>query len=129
MKGNGKMINFKEEIAKEISKILDISLDEVVSSIEVPKEKSQGDYAFPCFRLAKVLKKSPQIIAEELSTKIKFENGLIESIEVIGGYLNFFVNREILVRTVIDELKNKRNEYGRSNFGKRKKHYCRIFFT
>ena len=114
------MINFKEEIAKEVSKTIDMSLDELVSSIEVPKEKSQGDYAFPCFRLAKVLKKSPQSIAEELSSKIKFENGLIDKIEVAGGYLNLFVNKAILAETVLDELKTKQQEYGKSNFGKRK---------
>ena len=59
------MLNFKKEIAKKISEIIDMNLDEIEEYIEIPKEKDMGDYAFPCFRLAKVLKKAPQVIAEE----------------------------------------------------------------
>ena len=77
------MINFKEEISKAISEKLDMQYEEIITSIEIPKEEKQGDYAFPCFRLAKILKKSPQMIAEELKAKIKIDNNLIEKIEVM----------------------------------------------
>ena len=60
--------------------------------IEVPPDDNMGDYAFPCFRLAKSLKKAPQVIATEIREKIEVDD-VIEKIDVVGGYLNFFVNK------------------------------------
>ncbi|MDE5830758.1 MAG: arginine--tRNA ligase [Clostridia bacterium] len=111
------MINFKEEIAKAISNVIEQEPKELANSIEIPKDSAQGDYAFPCFRLAKTLKKSTQMIAEDLKSKIKFEDDLVEKIEVAGGYLNFFVNKEILAKTVIEEIRQKQESYGKSNIG------------
>lgn len=111
------MLNFKEEIAKEVSKLTNLEFQEAINLIEVPREKGQGNYAFPCFKLAKTLKKAPQIIAEEINKDIKFDNDYIEKTEVVGGYINFFVNRKILAQTVIDEIKNKASEYGKSDIG------------
>lgn len=64
------MINFKEEIAKKIAETIDLEYIEIEKSIEIPREKNMGDYAFPCFRLAKILKKAPQMIAEEIKEKL-----------------------------------------------------------
>ncbi len=111
------MLNFKEEIAKAISKVISVDYVELLQSIEKPKDPKQGDYAFPCFRLAKTLKKSPQAIAEEISSKIQFENGVVDKTEVIGGFLNFFVDKEMLAKTVAYEVNKKQNDYGKSNFG------------
>lgn len=111
------MINFKEEIAKAISCKMDLEYEELIKNIEFPKEKKQGDYAFPCFRLAKILKKSPQQIAEEINSKIELNYEIIERAEVSGGYLNFFVNKETLARTVIEEFKEKKEDYGKSIVG------------
>ena len=99
------MIDFKEEIAKKIAKTIDLDYLEIEKTIEIPKEKNMGDYAYPCFRLAKVLKKSPQMIAEEIKTKIDLTDDLIEKAEVIGGYLNFYANKKTLTETVIKEFK------------------------
>ncbi len=111
------MIDFKEVIAKEIAKAVELNYEELIIGIETPKEKEQGDYAFPCFRLAKVLKKSPQMIAEEIKGKIEIDDRLIDKIEVVGGYLNFFVKKDALVKTVIDEFNEKDGEYGKSDIG------------
>ena len=111
------MFSFKKAIAEAISKAINIEPCELEKSIEVPKDEVQGDYAFPCFRLAKILKKSPIKIAEEIKEKIVFEENTIDRLEVVNGYLNFFVNRELLVKTVIDEIKEKQGEYGKSNIG------------
>lgn len=123
------MIKFKEEIAKSISKVIKIEALDIEENIEIPKDKEQGDYAFPCFKLAKALKKSPLVIAEDIKNNIKFEEELINKIEVVGGYLNFFVNKEVLAKTVAEEVKLKKDEYGKSDIGNRKKYYCRIFFS
>ncbi len=114
------MIDFKEEIAKKIAKTIDLDYLEIEKTIEIPKEKNMGDYAYPCFRLAKVLKKSPQMIAEEIKTKIDLTDDLIEKAEVIGGYLNFYANKKTLTETVIKEFDQKQEDYGKSDFGKGK---------
>lgn len=111
------MLDFKKIIAEAISKVINQDICDLEINIEVPKEKVQGDYAFPCFKLAKELKKSPQIIAEEINSNIKFDSELIEKTEVLGGYLNFFVNKTALAKTVVEEIIKKKNDYGKSNIG------------
>ena len=79
------MINFKDIIAKEISKATNISEKELESYIEKPKDSKNGDYAFPCFRLAKELKKVPPVIASEIKEKMILDENIINKVEVIGG--------------------------------------------
>ena len=78
------MINFKEEIAKKIAEATQTDYIEIEKSIETPREKNMGDYAFPCFRLAKILKKAPQMIAEEINEKLDLSVGNIEKTEVVN---------------------------------------------
>ena len=113
------MIQFKKEIAKEISKATEIEQNEIEGYIEIPKDQNNGDYAFPCFRLAKTLKKAPQAIAEEIKEKIEIDNNVIERIEVLGGYINFYINKNLLAKEVLEEIANKK-EYGKSEIGKGK---------
>lgn len=113
------MIDFKKVIAEAIEKVTDINCNELETYIEVPKEVSNGDYAFPCFRLAKSLKKAPQMIATEIKDKIQIDENQIAKIDVAGGYLNFFVNKELLTSEVLKEIDNK-EEYGKSEIGKDK---------
>lgn len=114
------MINFKQEIANKISELIDIDCNELMGYIEVPKEKNMGDYAFPCFRLAKTLRKSPMVIAEEINSKLNIDGTCIEKTEVVSGYLNFYIKKEELVKTVVDEFNKKKDNYGKSDFGKGK---------
>ena len=76
------MINIKEIIAKEIEKVTKLNSNELESYIEKPKEAKNGDYAFPCFRLAKELKKAPQEIAKEIASNINISKEVIENVEV-----------------------------------------------
>ena len=111
------MINFKNEIAKIISNNTNINCEELEGYIEIPPE-DMGDYAFPCFRLAKELKKAPQVIAEELKAKIEaYENDAIERVEVVGGYLNFYINKDILIKETIEEIDSQKENYGKTNIG------------
>ena len=75
-----------------------------------------GDFAFPCFKLARELKKAPPMIAAEIKEKIN-ENENIEKIEIAGGYLNFYINKANLVKTVLEEIENKKEKYSSSNIG------------
>lgn len=112
------MKNFKQIIAKQISKTIEINEKELESYIETPKDSKNGDYAFPCFRLAKELRKAPPAIANEIKEKIEAVEE-IEKIEVAGGYLNFFINKTILAKEVLEEI-SKTEQYGKSEIGKEK---------
>ena len=94
-KGMNKLKNFKQIIAKQISKTIEINEKELESYIETPKDSKNGDYAFPCFRLAKELRKAPPAIASEIQEKIELTDE-IEKVDVAGGYLNFFINKATL---------------------------------
>ena len=111
-----KMINFKNIVANAISKVVNINETEIEMSIEKPKGSENGDYAFPCFRLAKELHKAPQMIANDVKENIKVDENQIIKIEVVGGYLNFFINKEILVKEVLNEM-SENKEYGKSTIG------------
>ena len=113
------MIQFKNEIAKKIADVTDLDVKEIEGYIEIPPSKDMGDYAFPCFRLAKIFKKSPMLIAEELKGKINLDENL-EKIEIVSGYLNFFVNKTALIKTVLRELEEKKENFGANNSGKGK---------
>ena len=110
------MINFKSIIAEAISKVVNIDKAEIEKSIEKPKGSNNGDYAFPCFRLAKDLHKAPPMIANDIKENIQVEEKQITKIEVAGGYLNFFINKEILVKEVLNEMATS-DEYGKSTVG------------
>ena len=109
------MINFKQEIAKQIAKALELSGTELETYIEIPKDATKGDYAFPCFRLAKELKKAPIQIATEIKEKIKIDKTIIEQLEVIGGYLNFFIRKQVLTQNVLEQIETE--EYSKSKIG------------
>ena len=115
------MVNYKKEIAKKIYSVIDIPEEELERYIEVPPNSEMGDYSFPCFKLAKELKKSPIAIAEDISTKIQLDKNLFEKVENISGYLNFFVNKKLLVEQVLNEVNSKKEDYGKSDLGKDKK--------
>ena len=113
------MINYKNLVAKSIAKVVNMNEEEIQSYIEIPKDSSNGDYAFPCFRLAKELKKSPQIIANEIKENIKIDKDIIQEIQNVGGYLNFYINQELILKEVLTEIANNK-EYGKSEVGKGK---------
>ena len=113
------MIDFKKEIASYIAKATTLKQEELQSYIEKPKDIKNGDYAFPCFRLAKELKKSPIEIANEVKEKIEIDENVIDKIEVLNGYLNFYINNKLLTSEVLKEIE--KEEYGKSQIGKDQK--------
>ena len=114
------MINYKNEISKLISYSININIDNIIGFIEIPNDSNLGDYAFPCFRLAKELKMPPQKIAEQILENMKYDKELIDNVEIVGGYLNFFINKETFVKESIKEFDKKRENYGSSDIGKGK---------
>lgn len=116
------MINFKSEIAKIIADVVKIDKEEIKGYIEVPKDEMMGDYAFPCFKLAKELRKGPALIATELKEGIQNkimenDNSILEKVEVVGGYLNFYLKKQVLIQTTLEEIEKEQENYGKSNLG------------
>lgn len=108
-------MDFKRFISDVIKDILNVH---VYDSIEVPPDKSMGDFAFPCFKLAKELKKSPKDIAEDLKSKISNES--ISKVEVVGAYLNFFLDKCKFSNDILPKILNEGERYGFSDDGKNK---------
>lgn len=111
------MIDFKENIAQKISEVTNIDKEELKTYIEIPPNSDLGDYAFPCFKLAKSLRKAPPVIASEIKEAIKLDDGSIEKIEIVGGYLNIYINKASLAETVLKEVAQQQEKYGSSNIG------------
>lgn len=111
------MVDFKEKIAQKISEVTNIEKEELKTYIEIPPNSDLGDYAFPCFKLAKSLRKAPPVIASEIKEAIKLDDGSIEKIEIVGGYLNIYINKASLAETVLKEVAQKQEKYGSSNIG------------
>ena len=110
------MLNFKKIIAEKISKITELDLDELEKYIEIPPNKEMGDFAFPCFKLAKSLRKAPPIIAEEIKGKIELDE-YIENVEIAGGYLNFYINKTGMAKSVLEEFELKQERFGSNDSG------------
>lgn len=108
-------MDFIKNISEIIAYVSGLNINEVESMIEIPKQ-GMGDYAFPCFKLAKVMKKAPQIIASEIADKIEKPN-FIEKIEVVNAYINFYVNKTVFIKSVLENVENKKDEYLNSNIG------------
>lgn len=115
------MIDFKKEIAEIIAKNLEgLTEDEIKSMIEIPQDQSMGDYAFPCFRLAKTMRKAPNLIAAELAEKLQGEQ-LFSEVSPVNAYVNMFVSREEMMKSTVSEVLEEKENFGRSDIGGKKK--------
>lgn len=111
-------MDYQLPIATEIQKHLndELTVDEVLHLLEKPKLENHGDLAFPTFQLAKVYRKNPGEIANHLADKI--ESPWISSVQAVGPYVNFKLNRERLTQEVLNEIIHKQETYGDQNIGK-----------
>ncbi|WP_109023166.1 arginine--tRNA ligase [Enterococcus sp. H57] len=110
-------MNNKDLVAKAVYDAVkdDLTLEQVEQLLENPKSAEHGDVAFPAFSLAKVYRKAPQQIAADLAEKIDSAN--FEKIEVVGPYLNFFMNKELISKKVLQTVVKEKEHYGDSNIG------------
>ena len=114
-------MNYKKIVAEQIAKTVGehLSVDEIVSMIEVPKYANQGDLAFPAFTLAKVLRKAPQAIAAEIVEAVSDKR--IERAEAMGPYANFFLERSAFTDEVLKEVLELGEHYGDWDYGQGRK--------
>ena len=108
-------MDYKKYIAQKI-KAEGLSEDEIYSSIALPPNSDMGDYALPCFKFAKVLRKSPALIAQDIAANYSADD-MIEKAEAVNGYVNFTVNKSALARETIDAVLNSGEKYGSSDEG------------
>ncbi|OFI06951.1 arginine--tRNA ligase [Clostridium acetireducens DSM 10703] len=111
-------MDYKKLIAKKIKENVDLDESFIEKLIEIPPKSEMGDFAFPCFQLAKKFKKAPNVIAAELKNKIDLEG--FESVENLGPYLNFFVDKGNFNKETIELILKEKDKYGASDYGKGK---------
>ena len=106
----------KQRIAAAIAAQTGLEADQLKDWLETPPDPAMGDYAFPCFRLAKTMRKAPPAIAAELAGSIGHIDG-IASMEAKGGYLNFFADKTAFVRDTLNKVLAQGDSYGDSDLG------------
>ena len=112
------MDDIKSLVAENIASVLDgkVTKDEIFQKIEEPKDKSNGDLSYPCFNLSKTLKNSPVNIANYIKENIKVSDR-ISKIEVVNGFLNFYLDSKNIVRNSVKKILEEKEKYGMSNEG------------
>jgi len=114
------MKDFKSSIAEIISGIVkDLTLEEIKETIEVPQDSKMGDYAFPCFKLAKVMRKAPPIIAREIAEAVA-ECGAFARVEAVNAYVNIFLEKDEVGREVLAAIMSEGDAFGTCNQGEGK---------
>lgn len=108
-------MDYKKYIADKIN-VAGVGSDEIASSITLPPNSQMGDYALPCFKFAKVLRKSPVAIAEALAADI-ISDDVISEVTAVNGYVNFRINKDGLSREVIQKISDEWQNYGGSSVG------------
>ena len=107
----------KEQIIELIAASVDLEKETVAGILEIPPKADLGDYAFPCFQLAKTLHKAPPLIAADIAEKIG-DVDILDKLEVKGAYLNFFLKKEMFVKSMMGNASIK--NFGSSTIGEGK---------
>ena len=110
-----KFMDYRTYIAKKLPDC-GVPAEEIAAAVTVPPDRSMGDYALPCFKFAKAMRKSPVRIAEDLAAGFPADH-VIESATAVNGYLNFKVNRKGLTEDTLKEIAEKGSAYGSAKTG------------
>ncbi|MGK0466979.1 arginine--tRNA ligase [Clostridium sp.] len=111
-------MDYKKVVAERIKQLVDLDIETIVNLIETPPRPEMGEFAFPCFQLAKTMKKAPNMIAKDLKEEIEKEG--FEKIECFGPYLNFFLDKGVFIKTTIEKILEEGDKYGSSKIGEGK---------
>lgn len=115
------MISYKEKIADILTPHIEgVEREEILAMIESPADSKMGDYAFPCFKLAKILRKAPPMIAKTIAEAVQGEN-LFSKVENVNAYVNMFISKKEFAEEVVSEVISKGDDFGRSDIGGGKK--------
>jgi len=111
-------MDYKKHIAEKLQ-VEGVSKEELYDLIALPPTTEMGDYALPCFKFAKIMRKSPVVIAEELKNAFETDE-VISEVSAVNGYLNFKINQAGFVRSVMDKIRAEGDKYGASTLGEGK---------
>ena len=112
------MIDIKDKIAELLSgQVEDLTKEEIKGMIEVPQDKANGDYAFPCFRLARTLHKAPPLIAQDIAAGINGDP-VFEKVEQVNAYVNMFISKAEFSEITLEAAQ--KDDFGSSDEGKGK---------
>jgi arginyl-tRNA synthetase len=109
-------MNFKEYVIDKLVELTGLEKSVIENSVETPPEEKLGDLAFPCFPLARVMRKAPPLIAQDLAQQFESDDA-IDRVEAVGGYLNFFFNRAEFEKETINAIKQSNGNWGTSDLG------------
>ena len=112
-------MDFKEHITDKLTELTGLDRETVSAAMETPPDEKLGDLAFPCFPLAKVMRKAPPLIAQELASKLSADD-LIDKVDAVGGYLNFFFNRSVFISDTVSAAMDAGNSWGSADIGRGK---------
>ncbi|MFW5780010.1 MAG: arginine--tRNA ligase [Bacillota bacterium] len=112
--------NNKLEIARLI-KIEGMTEKDIYNLINIPPDNKMGDYALPCFQFAKVLRKSPKQIAEDITKDIQDKiQAPLKRVEAVNGYVNFFVDKVYVGKKLLSQIIEKGKNFGDNKKGQNK---------
>ena len=111
------MLQYVDKIADLIApQVEGLEKDEIKKMIEIPADSKMGDYAFPCFKLAKILRKAPPMIAKGIAEAIA-DDPVFEKVEQVNAYVNMFISKEQFAGEVVSEVVAKGDDFGKSDVG------------
>lgn len=109
-------MDYKNLVAENLVKYIDMDVESIVRLIENPPKPEMGDLAFPCFQLAKSMRKAPNMIAMDLKEQLGKLEGF-EKVESFGPYLNFFVAKSDYMKEIVEKILTEKEHYGDSQEG------------
>ena len=112
-------MNFEEHIIDKLQELTGLEREIIAKAVETPPDEKLGDLAFPCFPLAKVMRKAPPVIAQELAKQLSADE-YIDRVDAVGGYLNFFYDRGMFISNTIKAAKAAGEDWGKSKIGEGK---------
>lgn len=110
-------MDYKFELAQAIAKAAQIPAEDVLPMIEIPTDTELGDYAFPCFRLAKIFRKAPPAIAADIYEKLALP-GFVSDAKIVGAYINFFLDKQQFIKNAFVDVLEQGTQFGSSDIGK-----------
>lgn len=114
------MINYVDRIADLIApQVEGLEKEEIRNMIETPADSKMGDYAFPCFKLAKILRKAPPMIAKGIAEAIG-DDAMFEKVEQVNAYVNMFLKKDAFAKEVVSEVVAAGDDYGKCSLGEGK---------
>ncbi|MDP3388120.1 MAG: arginine--tRNA ligase, partial [Eubacteriales bacterium] len=111
------MIDYKIKVAELFSDLVDdVTLEDIYGMVEIPPNSQLGDFAVPCFRFAKAMRKSPNMIAETIASQIQADENFDKVVNE-GPYVNFFVSKASFAKDILTEIDSKKEKYGSKDIG------------